>query len=127
MRRAICLIIVLTALGVGCGLWADSAQRGKAREYLGGIEVMREALLNDDMDGAAREQAYWHALWQHDEKRLNYILSHELTRDAAGALMKLSTALAEGGRFEALQALDEVEDAFMRMESGDSPTLENIL
>ncbi len=126
MRRAVLLIIILTALGVGCGLWADISQRDTAREYLGGLEAVRQAVLTDDMQAAAREQAYWHALWQRDETRLNFLLTHEHTRSVSAAMMRLATALEQGWREEALKSLDDVTEAFRHIETGDFPAAENI-
>ena len=36
MRRAIALIVVLTVMCLGLGLWLDLTQRHTAREYLDG-------------------------------------------------------------------------------------------
>ena len=66
MRRAITLIVVLTVMCLGLGLWLDLTQRHTAREYLDALDVVRTEVLENRMDSAAHEQAYLHARWQYD-------------------------------------------------------------
>ena len=40
MRRAVTLIVVLTVLCLGLGLWLDLTQRHTAREYLDALDVV---------------------------------------------------------------------------------------
>lgn len=127
MRRAVWLIVTLTLLGVGCGIWADITQRDTARGYLAGMEAVREAVLAGDMQSALSEQRYWHALWQHDEEWLNYLASHRQTRAISLAMAKLATALEQSWRDEALRALDEAVDAFEDVERGEMMSWENVL
>ena len=61
MRRAITLIVVLTVMCLGLGLWLDLTQRHTAREYLDALDVVRRevqttspnALVSDIMPLAA--------------------------------------------------------------------------
>lgn len=127
MKRSIWLITVLTLLGVGCGLWADMTQQRTARGYLDGLQAVRQAMEAHELDTAKTEQAYLHALWQHDQKWLNTLVSHHHTRDVSSAMGKLATALENGWRDEALRALDEAEDAFDEVELSDRLSWENVL
>ena len=45
MRRAVTLIVVLTVLCLGLGLWLDLTQRHTAREYLDALDVVRTEVL----------------------------------------------------------------------------------
>lgn len=127
MRRAVTLVVVLTALSFGLGLWADLCQQSTAREYLGALSGLRALVEDGRLEEAAHEQAYLHALWQHDSKWLNCLTSHHHTRAVNTAMLKLSTALEQRWRDEALQALDEAQDALGDIENSDFATVENIL
>ena len=106
MRRAVTLIVVLTALCLGLGLWLD---------------------LESRMEAAAHEQAYLHARWQYDAGWLNFLIGHHHTRAVTSAMLHLSTALEQRWQDESLRALDEAVDALSEVESSDFATLENIL
>lgn len=127
MRRAVWLILVLTALCLGAGLWVDLTQRQTARTYLDGLSAVREMVLRGGMEEAAQEQAYLHARWQHDEGWLNFLIGHHHTRAVTSAMLELSTALEQRWRDDALRALDVAANAFSEVESSDFATLENIL
>ena len=81
MKRALILIVVLTLGSFGCGSWLDHLQQKAAQQYLDGFHAVRRLIEADDMDAAAREQAYLHALWQKDAHWLNVLLDHHHTRD----------------------------------------------
>lgn len=127
MRRALALIISLTMLSFGLGIWVDMSQRHTARGYLDALEAVRAAVLAGRMEQAAGEQAYVHARWQHDARWLNFLIGHHHTRSVTTAMTELSTALEQGWRSEALRALDRVNDALGDIENSDFATLENIL
>lgn len=127
MRRAITLIVVLTLLTFGCGAWLDHWQSGVARGYREGLESVRDALEEGRLADAASEQAYLHALWQHDQPLLNALVTHQYTRDVDTAMQKLATALSQGWRDWALRALDELDGALADIEVGDAARWENLL
>lgn len=127
MRRAIVLIVTLTALSIGLGLWLDLTQSHTAREYLEALDGMREAINAGRLEEAAQEQAYLHARWEHDADWLNFLIGHHHTRAVTSAMLQLSTALEQRWRDESLRALDGVMDALSEVESSDFATLENIL
>lgn len=127
MRRAYVLIIVLTVLGFGAGIWADLAQQNTAREYLDAFINVREAVERGNLDAASQEQAYLHAKWQHDAVWLNCLISHHHTRAVNTAMTELATAFQYQWTDEALRALDRVEDALEDIEGSDFATLENVL
>lgn len=115
MKRAYILIVVLTLLTFGSGLWLDHMQKQTAERYARQIRTVRDYVEADQMDRAAREQAYIHALWQNDVRWLNVLVDQQHTRNAANAMIRLSTALGEGWQKEALMALDELLGAFQEL------------
>ena len=127
MRRALILILVLTAGTFGSGWWLDHLQQNTARRYLAGLDAVRQAVLENRMDEARREESYLHALWQHDAPWLNCLISHHHTRDVNSALLKLATALEMGWQERAILALDEAWDALDEVAHSDLPAWENIL
>lgn len=127
MRRALVLIIVLTVVSFGGGIWLDILQRSTAQGYLEKLEVVRAALLEGRMDAARAEEAYLHACWQHDARWLNCLISHHHTRSVNTALLHLATALEQGWVHGALYAVDEVADALGDICTSDFVTWENVL
>ena len=127
MRRALMLILFLSAFTFGCGLSADHVQQETAMGYMQRLNTVRQLVLSGRMDEAAREQAYVHALWQHDAKWLNCLIDHHHTRDVNGALSSLATALKQGWRTQALEALDEADDALEEIAYSEQPVWENVL
>ena len=127
MRRALLLITLLTVFTFGCGLSLDHLQQKTALRYLDNLHGVRLKVLEGQMDAAAHEQAYLHALWQHDAKWLNCLIDHHHTRDVEGALLKLATALEQSWPDEALIAIDEAADALDEVARSDQPYWENIL
>lgn len=127
MRRSLILICTLLAVCVGLGLWLDNAQQAVARKYLDHSANIRSLLAKKGAAAAQEEQAYVYARWQQDAKHLNCLIDHHHTRAVTVALGKLSTALSEDWNEEALQALDELDEALREVETSDFPYLENIL
>lgn len=127
MKRALTLILVLTLVSFGLGVWLDVSQRHTARTYLDGYALVRELLIKGEVEQAAWEQAYLHARWQHDETWLNCLISHHHTRAVNSAMRALATALEQRWTDESLRALDLVMDALSDIETGDSAAFENIL
>ena len=115
MKRAYILIVVLTLLTFGSGVWLDHVQKQTAERYARQIRTVRDYVEADRMDVAAREQAYIHALWQNDVRWLNILVDQQHTRNASSAMIRLSTALGEGWQKEALMALDELLGAFQEL------------
>lgn len=127
MRRALILIIVLTAGTFGGGWWLDHLQQKTAQHYLAMLDGVRASVLEGRTDDARREESYLHALWQHDAGWLNCLISHHHTRDVSSALLKLATALEMGWHERAILALDEAWDALDEVAHSDLPAWENIL
>lgn len=127
MRRALTLVILLGFLTFGCGLWLDHLQTKTASRYLVGIEEIRQAIKDERMEDARREQAYWHALWQHDSEWLNCLISHHHTRDVSAGLTELATALEMDWQTESLQAVDTTITALQEVANSDRPLWQNIL
>lgn len=121
------LIVTLSILLVGCALLCDFVQRDTAAQYRDKALGLRRLVSSGELDKALHEHAYTHALWQHDEKWLNLIISHHHTRAVSLSLTKLETALSRGWQDEALRELDELDEALKEIESSDWPTIENIL
>lgn len=127
MRRATILTLALALALVGGAVVCDNAQRSTAIAYRKQAFGLREMVDRGEMDKALTEQAYLHALWQHEEKWLNCIISHSHTRDVSASLTRLSTALENRWRDEALRELDALDEALGEIELSDWPMLENIL
>lgn len=127
MKRALILILSLTVLTFGCGWWLDTLERDTAMRYVEGLYQVRESVLADQMDDALRDQAYLHAMWQHDSHWLNSLIDHHHTRDVNGALQRLTTALEEKHRLASLLTLDEAIDALEEVAQRDLAIWENIL
>lgn len=127
MKRALILIITLSLLSFGAGGWLDHLQQSTAMRYLDGFYHIRQLIMDEDWESAASEQAYLHALWQHDAHWLNYLLDHHHTRDVEAALGHLATSLQEKNRMQALLAMDEVIDALEEVAQRDMAIWENIM
>lgn len=127
MRRALMLILFLCALTLCCGWWADHVQHDTAMDYLQKLQSVRSSVLGGAMEDALREQAYLHALWQHDAKWLNCLIDHHHTRDVDSALSRLATSLEQGWTQQALLAIDEAGDALEEIAFSEQPVWENVL
>lgn len=127
MKRALILVLTLTALSFGLGWKLDTLQRDTALAYLDGLYAVRQAVDDGRMAQARSEQAYLHALWQHDAHWLNCLIDHHHTRDVDGAMRRLATTLEEENRLAALLTLDEVIDSLEEVSQRDLPIWENIM
>ena len=127
MKRALILIIVLSIGTFGCGIWLDRLQTRTALKYLDGVETIRQSIWDNRMDDARREQAYWHAMWQHDSGWLNCLISHHHTRNVNAGMMAMATALEGGWQTESLEAVDETAVALLEIACSDLALWENIL
>lgn len=127
MKRALILILSLSVLTLGCGLWLDKLQQKTAAEYLDELYLIREQITAGDMSSAAQAQARLHARWDRDAHWLNFLLDHHHTRDVESALRHLSTTLEEQERLHALLAMDELIDALEEVAQRDMAIIENIL
>jgi hypothetical protein len=105
----------------------DGLQQKTAATYLDGLYHVRELIVADELACAAQEQAYLHALWQHEAHWLNFLLDHHHTRDVESALRHLATTLEERERIHALLAMDELIDALEEVAQRDVAVIENIL
>lgn len=115
MKRAYILIITLTLLTFGSGVWLDTVQKQTAERYARQVWAVRQNVEGNRLEKAEREQAYIHALWQNDVQWLGYLVDQQHTRNATNAMIRLSTALREGWQKEALMALDELLGAFQEL------------
>ena len=127
MKRALILIITLSLLSFGAGGWLDHMQQTTAMRYLDGLYHIRQLIIDENWEAAGSEQAYLHALWQHDAQWLNYLLDHHHTRDVESSMGHLATSLQEQNRIHALLAMDEVIDALEEVAQRDMAIWENIM
>ncbi len=127
MRRAYILIIALTFFTFTFGYRMDKLQHDTAVRYLTQLQEIREMVLQDDLTAARAEQAYVHALWQHDAHWLNCLIDHHHTRDVNDAMASLASALLQEDKLESLLLLDETMDALEEVAERDMAVLENIL
>ena len=127
MRRALILILTLSLLTFGGGLWLDHLQQKTALAYLDQLSLIRQLIVEDDMEGAISGQTELHTAWQKDAHWLNTLLDHHHTRDVEAALRHLSTSLQEQDRMQSLLAMDEVIDAFEEVAQRDMAAWENIM
>jgi len=127
IRIASLRLALLCALSFGSGLGLDVLQQRTAQKYMQGVETIRQLVIQNDLPAARREQAHLHALWQHDARWLNCLISHHHTRAVTSAMLRLSTALDMGWPVQALMALDDAFDALGDIRTGEFATLENLL
>lgn len=127
MRRALFLIIGLSILTFGSGLWLDNLRQTTAQEYLAEFHQLRQYVNSGQLDQALQEQAYLHALWQHDAHWLNLLIDHHHTRDVDSFMCRLSTSLAEKNRLISLLTLDDIIGALEEVAQKDMLLLENIM
>lgn len=127
MKRALILILTLSLLTFGGGMWLDRLQQKTAMTYLDQLTAIRQLIMADDMEAAISGQTELHTAWQRDAHWLNTLLDHHHTRDVEAALRRLSTALQEKERLQSLLAMDEVLDAFEEVAQRDMAAWENIM
>lgn len=127
MRRAVILIVVMTLLGTGAGLWMERSLQRSCREYAHHAAQIRELLEAGDTDRAQQEEALLHAHWQGDERWLKTLVSHHHTRSVEEAMVRLVTSLEHGWYREALLALDAFSDALADLEDDLVLSWDNVL
>jgi len=127
VRRAVILILVMTLLGTGVGLWMEISLRSTCQQYLEQTRHIRQLAEAGALGEALQEQAYLYACWQGEVRGLNAIVSHHHTRAVDDALLKATTSLENGWQKEALLALDEVQDALEDLETDMTLRWENVL
>lgn len=127
MRRALFLIIGLSILTFGSGLWLDNLRQTTAQGYLEGLHQIRRYVNSGQLDQALKEQTYLHALWQHDAHWLNLLIDHHHTRDVDSFMCRLSTSLAENNRLISLLTLDDIIGALEEVSQQNMLLIENIM
>jgi len=121
------LIVGLTLFSFGLGIGVDCHQRLTAEKYIALLDGVRTAVMENRMDDALTEQAYIHALWQHEAKWLNCLISHHHTRAVNSALLHMATALQMNWQPDALIALDDAFDALNEISCGEFAHWQNVL
>ena len=127
MRRALFLIITLTTICLGSGLWLDARQTAVAQECIRLLEGIRQQALAGQFAGALEDERFFHARWQQESQWLKCLISHEYIHAVDEPLLRLGTALEQGWLEEALLASDEVFGALKDLEEGHRATLVNVV
>ena len=127
MRRALSLILVLSALAFGSGFYLDNLRQKTAWNYLQRTEEIRRLTLAENWQAASEGVRMAFALWQHDERWLKCLISHHHTREVNAALLRLDTSISQRWMDEALPAADELHNALLDIYESHMPQLENIL
>ena len=127
MKRALILIIILSALTFGCGWWLDGLQQRTAADYLDRLSHIRQLVTAGETEAAISEQTALYIRWKNDAHWLNFLLDHHHTRDVEAALRHLATVLQEDAHLQSLLAIDELTDALEEVAQRDTAVLENIL
>lgn len=127
MKRAVILIVVMTLLGAGAGIWMERSLLETCDWYRTQEESLRQLVEADALADALQEQRYVHARWQGESRKLNAMVSHHHTRAVDEALLALGTALAHGWQREALHALDALYDSLQDLEMDMTLRWENVL
>lgn len=127
MKRAVILIMVMTLLGAGVGIWMELSVQETCGWYRAQEEALRQLVEADALSDALQEQRYIHARWQGESRKLNAMVSHHHTRAVDEALLALGTALEHGWQREALQALDALYDSLLDLEVDMTLRWENVL
>ena len=127
MKRALILIIVLSALTFGGGWLLDDLQQNTAMRYLKDLHSIRQFIKANELDTALHEQARLHARWEDDSHWLNALWDHRHTREVEASICRLATTLEEGNRLHALLAMDELVDALEEVAQRNMAFWENIM
>ena len=127
MKRALILIVTLAVLTFGGGFWLDHLQQKTALAYLDQLTLIRQLIMEDDMEAAISQQADLHADWQQDAHWLNTLLDHHHTRDVESSMRHLATTLQEQNRLHALLALDDLTDSLEEVAQWNMAFWENIM
>ena len=127
MQRAVILLVVMTLLGVGLGLWMETGLSTVCQRYLVQAEAVRRLVETNEMGEALEEERFLYASWQGESRKLNALVSHHHTRAVDEALLQLDTALHNGWREEVLLALDALRFSLMDLETDMTLRWENVL
>lgn len=127
MKRALILITVLTVGCLACALTIDLHQHHTAQAYLGDLPPLRQAALAEDWGQAKALHQQLKADWEQEAFLLDCLISHEYTREVAGQMVALETAVQMGWQQEALQILDALQAALEHIHTGDFCRWENFL
>lgn len=127
MQRAVILLVVMTLLGVGLGLWMETGLSAVCQRYLVQAEAVRRLVETNEMGEALEEERFLYASWQGESRKLNALVSHHHTRAVDEALLQLDTALHNGWREEVLLALDALRFSLMDLETDMTLRWENVL
>ena len=127
MRRALILILTLTLLCFGSGVYLDHLRQETAQGHLKELEALRQLVLDGRWDDAAQQERLLTAHWQKDARWLKCLISHQHTREVDAALLRLSTGISQRWMEESLPALDEAHEALREVYDGHMPVLENVV
>lgn len=127
MQRAVILLVVMTLLGVGLGIWMEMGLSAVCQRYLAQTEVVRQLVETDATEAALQEERFLYASWQGESRKLNALVSHHHTRAVDEALLQLDTALRHDWREEVLKALDALRFSLMDLETDMILRWENVL
>ena len=127
MKRAVILIVVMTLLGAGTGIWMERSLQETCGWYLAQEEALRRLVEGDALADALQKQRYVHGRWQEESRKLNAMVSHHHTRSVDDALLSLTTALEHGWQKDALHSLDALHDSLMDLEMDMTLRWENVL
>lgn len=127
MQRAVILLVVMTLLGVGLGIWMEMGLSAVCQRYLAQTEVVRQLVETDATEEALQEERFLYASWQGESRKLNALVSHHHTRAVDEALLQLDTALRHDWREEVLKALDALRFSLMDLETDMILRWENVL
>ena len=127
MKRSVILILVMTLLGTGVGLWMENSLRETCQWYLGQAMALRQMVEADALQDALLEQAYLYARWQGEAQKLNAMVSHHHTRAVDEAMLKLATTLEMGWQLEAMLSLDALQFSLEELEADMTLRWENVL
>ena len=115
MQRAVILLVVMTLLGVGLGIWMETGLSVVCQRYLAQAEVVRQLVETHALEEALQEERFLYASWQGESRKLNALVSH------------LDTALHHGWQEEVLLALDALRFSLMDLETDMTLRWENVL
>jgi len=127
MQRAVILLVVMTLLGVGLGIWMETGLSVVCHRYLAQAEVVRQLVETHALEEALQEERFLYASWQGESRKLNALVSHHHTRAVDEALLQLDTALHHGWQEEVLLALDALRFSLMDLETDMTLRWENVL
>lgn len=127
MKRALILIITLSALSFGLGWRLDSLQRRTAETYLDRLQDIRRMIVGNDLPSAAGAQQELCDQWQRDSHWLNLLVDHHHTREVECAFRHLATSLQADSRVFSLLAADELIDALEEVAQREVAMIENIM